>query len=172
VCGGKLVRAPVEMLETYYPWHITRYELITDSGGVGAWRGGLGIHWEATNIGSPAILLTGDSDGDITRGYTVLGGHPPAAFNRLTLTAPTGEITQVRAHRQSVAQTGDVLIQRTAGGCGAGDPRTRDANAVLKDVINEYVSLERARHEYGVVIDPATMRLDEAATAAMRAAAR
>jgi N-methylhydantoinase B len=75
-----------------YPLHITRYELIADSGGAGAWRGGLGIHWHATNIGSPAILLTGDSDGDFTRGYTVLGGHRPAAFNTLTLTAPTGEI--------------------------------------------------------------------------------
>jgi N-methylhydantoinase B/oxoprolinase/acetone carboxylase alpha subunit len=70
-----------------------------------------------------------------------------------------------------VAQTGDVLIQRTAGGCGVGDPRTRDADAVLKDVINEYVSLERAREEYGVVIDPATMRIDLTATAALRASA-
>jgi N-methylhydantoinase B len=171
VCGGELVRAPVEMLETYYPWHITRYELITDSGGAGAYRGGLGIHWEGTNTGSPAILLTGDSDGDITRGYTVLGGRTPATFNKLTLTSPAGEVTQVRAHRQSVAQTGDVLIQRTAGGCGVGDPRTRDADAVLKDVINEYVSPERARDEYGVVIDPATMRIDRAATAALRAGA-
>jgi N-methylhydantoinase B len=169
VCGGELVRAPVEMLETYYPWHVISYELITDSGGAGAYRGGLGIHWEGTNTGSPAILLTGDSDGDITRGYTVLGGHTPATFNKLTLTSPAGEITQVRAHRQSVAQTGDVLIQRTAGGCGVGDPRMRDADAVLKDVINEYVSLERARDEYGVVIDPATMRIDRAATAALRA---
>jgi hypothetical protein len=52
------------MLETYYPWHITQYEMITDSGGAGAYRGGLGIHWEGANTGSPAILLTGDSDGD------------------------------------------------------------------------------------------------------------
>lgn len=171
VCGGELVRAPVEMLETYYPWHITRYELITDSGGAGAYRGGLGIHWEATNRGSPAILLTGNSDGDITRGFTVLGGHTPASFNKLTLTSPTGEVTQVRAHRQSVAQPGDVLIQRTAGGCGVGDPRMRNIEEVLSDVLNEYVSLERARSEYGVVIDPATMQVDAAATADLRARA-
>jgi N-methylhydantoinase B len=168
VCGGELVRAPVEMLETYYPWHITHYELITDSGGAGTYRGGLGICWEATNKGSPAILLTGDSDGDVTRGYTVLGGHTPHTFNKLTLTSPDGTVNQVRAHRQSVAQTDDVLIQRTAGGCGVGDPFQRDVEAVLDDVLNGYVSLERAGSDYGVVIDPGAMRIDREATAARR----
>jgi len=170
VCGGELVRAPVEMLEAYYPWHITRYELTTDSGGAGTYRGGLGIYWEAVNKGSPAILLTGDSDGDITRGYTVLGGHMPDFFNKLTLTSPDGVTTQVRAHRQAKAESDDILIQRTAGGGGVGDPLQRDVEAVLSDVINEYVSLERARSEYGVVIDPATMTVDTKATAARRAA--
>lgn len=170
VCGGELVRAPVEMLETYYPWHITTYELTTDSGGAGRYRGGLGILWEAVNRGSPAILLTGDFDGDITRGYTVLGGHTPDFFNKLTLTSPDGTVNQVRAHRQSQAQTNDILIQRTAGGCGVGDPFERDIGEVLSDVINEYVSLERAEREYGVVIDPATMRVDTTATASRRRA--
>jgi len=64
-----------------------------------------------------------------------------------------------------------VLIQRTAGGCGVGDPRARDVEAVLSDVVNEYVSLQRARDEYGVVIDPRTLTVDIAATAALRAAA-
>lgn len=170
VCGGELVRAPVEMLEAYYPWHITRYELTTDSGGAGTYRGGLGIYWEAVNIGSPAILLTGDSDGDITRGYTVLGGHMPDFFNKLTLTGTDGAVRQVRAHRQAKAETNDILIQRTAGGGGVGDPMGRDIEAVLSDVINEYVSLERAQSEYGVVIDPKTMTVDTKATAARRAA--
>lgn len=170
VCGGELVRAPVEMLEAYYPWHITKYELTTDSGGAGTYRGGLGIYWEAVNTGSPAILLTGDSDGDITRGYTVLGGHMPDFFNKLTLTGADGQTRQVRAHRQSKAETGDILIQRTAGGGGVGNPMERDVEAVLSDVINEYVSLERAANEYGVVIDSRTMSIDTKATAARRRA--
>jgi hypothetical protein len=35
-------------------------------------------------------------------------------------------------------------------------------------VLNEYVSLERAGSEYGVIIDPGTMRVDMAATTARR----
>ena len=67
-----------------------------------------------------------------------------------------------------MAQPDDILIQKTAGGCGVGDPFGRDIEAVLSDVLNEYVSLERAGSEYGVVIDPRTMTVDIAATAARR----
>jgi len=35
---------------------------------------------------------------------------------------------------------------------------------VEKDVIEEYVSLERARQDYGVVIDPQTMKVNIEAT--------
>ena len=94
----------------------------------------------------------------------------PDFFNKLTLTSPDGTVNQVRAHRQAKAQSGDILIQRTAGGGGVGSPHDRDVEAVLSDVINEYVSLERAMNEYGVVIDPKTMTVDTKATAARRAA--
>lgn len=44
------------------------------------------------------------------------------------------------------------------------------ARAVLRDVAEDYVSLEGARRDYGVVIDPVTMTVDETATRAARAA--
>ena len=55
-----------------------------------------------------------------------------------------------------------------AGGGGFHDPDTRDPAAVLDDVLDEFVSLAAAREQYGVVINPATMQVDEAATAALR----
>jgi N-methylhydantoinase B len=54
------------------------------------------------------------------------------------------------------------------GGGGFHDPDTRDPAAVLDDVLDEFVSLAAAREQYGVVINPATMQVDEAATAALR----
>ena len=38
------------------------------------------------------------------------------------------------------------------GGGGVGDPRERDPQAVLRDVVDGYVSLEAARDVYGVTI--------------------
>jgi N-methylhydantoinase B len=43
---------------------------------------------------------------------------------------------------------------------------------VLRDVLEDYVSIEGARRDYGVVVDPATMTVDEAATQSARAAMR
>lgn len=47
-------------------------------------------------------------------------------------------------------------------------PCARDPQRVLEDVQQGNVSLERAATDYGVIIDPNTMMVDEAATQACR----
>ena len=59
-----------------------------------------------------------------------------------------------------------------AGAGGWGDPLERDPERVVKDVRNEFVSLEAAAAEYGVIVDPRTWAVDRAATAARRHAIR
>ena len=69
----------------------------------------------------------------------------------------------------AVMETGDRLVYRFGGGGGWGDPLLRDPNAVLDDVWDEYVSIDAARDEYGVVItgslEDMTLALDDDATA-------
>ena len=62
----------------------------------------------------------------------------------------------------------DVLVNHSGGGGGWGDPFERHTGAVLADVVDEYVSVDGAREDYGVVIDAATMAVDEGATTALR----
>ena len=64
-------------------------------------------------------------------------------------------------------KSGDILYFNTWGGGGVGDPLTREAERVLKDVNSGLVSLEAANDIYGVVI--ANGAVDEAATEALRA---
>lgn len=70
---------------------------------------------------------------------------------------------------------GAVFRYLSNGGGGWGSPFERDPAAVLRDVRNGYVTLEGARRDYGVVVtgdpdgDPEGLRLDEAATRALRA---
>jgi N-methylhydantoinase B len=66
--------------------------------------------------------------------------------------------------------TGDVFRHVSAGGGGYGDPFERDPLLVLADVVEDKVSIEAARRDYGVIIDPATLALDATATARLRAA--
>jgi N-methylhydantoinase B len=62
------------------------------------------------------------------------------------------------------------------GGGGWGNPFDRDAQAVLDDVLDEYVSPEGAERDYGVVLtgslEDLTLAIDEEATAALRAQRR
>lgn len=61
------------------------------------------------------------------------------------------------------------------GGSGWGNPLERDPELVLKDVRDEYVSVEGAARDYGVVItgdplqDPENLQIDAAGTGRLRA---
>ena len=62
----------------------------------------------------------------------------------------------------------DLLFVRTAGGGGYGDPYKRDPQLVLEDILEEYVSVEAAKRDYGVVIT-SEMKVDTKATEKLRA---
>jgi N-methylhydantoinase B len=73
--------------------------------------------------------------------------------------------------------SGDVFSRPTAGGGGFGDPLERDPALVLEDVADDYVSVERAAKDYGVVLtvvdaEICAYAVDQAATKAMREAIR
>jgi N-methylhydantoinase B len=73
--------------------------------------------------------------------------------------------------------TGDLFWRPSAGGGGFGDPLERDPERVREDVTDGYVSVERARLDYGVVVkevdrELAEYELDPAATERERAAIR
>jgi N-methylhydantoinase B len=67
---------------------------------------------------------------------------------------------------------GDVIVIDVAGGGGYGDPLDRDPEMVQEDVIQGYVSLEKAKEDYGVVIDTGTLMVDTAATEELRRSMR
>jgi N-methylhydantoinase B len=69
------------------------------------------------------------------------------------------------------------VTYRSNGGGGYGDPLGRDPKLVLEDVLDEWISLDKARDVYGVAItvrdwDVLDAAIDEAETARLRAALR
>ena len=60
-------------------------------------------------------------------------------------------------------RVGDVLAV-TQGGGGYGDPLKRDPDLVAADAMDGYVSVQRARTDYGVIVDLDARRVDVAAT--------
>ncbi|MBW1894884.1 MAG: hydantoinase B/oxoprolinase family protein, partial [Deltaproteobacteria bacterium] len=63
---------------------------------------------------------------------------------------------------------GDRISFVSAGGGGYGNPFERDPKAVERDVEYGYVSIEKAKQDYGVIIEPDSLKLDLDATRRLR----
>lgn len=82
-----------------------------------------------------------------------------------------GELVNEVAFQRPV-ENGKLSYFQSGGGGGWRDPLDRDPHRVLEDVHDEYVSIEGACHDYGVVIVPETMTIDADATERRRAQLR
>jgi len=125
------------------------------------------MHWEVKNMGGDAGVATGSSDGEVVRGPGALGGEPTLNSNAYLLR--DGEKSIIRGHRLYQLKPGDVIVKHTGGGAGVGNPIERDPRDVRWDVLNEYVTVEKARATYRVAIDPVTLQIDEDETRTLRA---
>jgi N-methylhydantoinase B len=159
---------PNEFLEAYFPLRIERYETITDSGGPGRFRGGNGIEILYRFLEAGDISI--HDDRWFTYPWGVNGGEPGARSRKVMERADgSREVLASKCDRVAV-QPGDALRYITWGGGGWGDPTERAADVVARDVRRGLVTHAGARR-YGVVLMDG-LRVDSAATAALRAAMR
>ncbi len=158
---------PVEIFESDTPFILENRELLTDSGGPGRMKGGLGQR-EVFRVPDdkyapiPPVHL-GIQAGRHTHPPEGLFGGKPGSKAKFLVDGVPGNpfgLTQLKP--------GDVVIIDAAGGGGYGNPLEREPEMVERDVMEGYVSLKRAREDYGVVIDPRTLKVDEKATRKIR----
>src|SRR5439155_22602084 len=91
----------------------------------------------------------------------------------ITINPGTPDARGVPAIGDGIAvEAGDVIQVITPGGGGWGDPFERPTERVRDDVRRRFVTLEGAREDYGVVLDPAAFEVDVEATDALRSAQR
>ncbi len=158
---------PIEAAELGCPLRVERMLLRQDSGGAGGTRGGLGLQREIRVL-TPEARLSVLSDKNIIPPYGVRGGGP-GGRNRFTVRRDGREIepsTLPGKVTGFLLCADDVVIVRTAGGGGYGDPLEREPRAVARDVKFGYVTPANAHAVYGAAIDGDTV--DEVATAALR----
>ena len=152
-----------EVMETIAPLVIRRRELRVDSGGPGRFRGGLGQTLEFEVRTDKEFLFSGLYE-RVQHPAPGLRGGKPGAPGRVV--ASEGIELQPKVSR--LVPPGTVVTLEMPGGGGYDPPCERDPERVLDDVRECYVSLERARDDYGVVIDPATMTVLVEETARVR----
>ena len=141
----------------------------TDSAGAGQWRGGLGVETIFRIYGEDVTGVTfGDGVDEEARAFGLFGGKE-GALNRLELTYPDGQVYFPKSKEVIKGIPRGTLFHEVAGGGGGyGDPMKRPVEKVLRDVRNKFVSIESARTDYGVIINPVTLTVDEEETERMR----
>ncbi|HVC13989.1 MAG TPA: hydantoinase B/oxoprolinase family protein [Acidimicrobiales bacterium] len=148
---------PCETLERWYPMYYTEVLAVPDSCGDGKFRGGVGLSRSFEVWGETEITVHGDREKFTPFG---LAGGTNGGPNRMVRNAarPDEENLGMFATKKKL-RPGDTLTFESNGGGGYGLPWERDQDAVLDDVIDGYVSIEKARDVYGVSVK----KLDELA---------
>jgi N-methylhydantoinase B len=155
---------PVEVLETKSPMFIEWYGYRRDSGGAGKNRGGVGVGRAYRFLAdSSAICLVYKTD---SKPWSIGEGHEGEP-NHVILNPGPNQIVQGGSYNHMKAQ--EILVNNTGGGGGYGHPFDRELEKVKYDVINDFVSIDAALKEYGVVIDPKTLEINESETHKVRA---
>ena len=173
---GNCMNMPAETAELLFPIAYEAFELRQDSGGPGRYRGGLGAIFKVRYLAEGALSM---ETARTLEGSPGVAGGQHSDVQRQTKIHTDGHSEVIGgldaegnwknpllcAHPFS---DGETFMFESTGGGGYGRPWERDPQAVLEDVLDEYVSVTAARERYGVVIDPVTSTLDEAATLALR----
>lgn len=171
---GNLWKATAEINESLYPHVQWERDYRTDSGGPGQWRGLCGSHYvKEVRVDAKVYTYV------VGMKYPMPGicGGKPGEPNKLTIRYESDDPFVVQHTADWVPMAaGQKLNYDYGGGGGWGDPLDRDPQAVLDDVLDEFVSIEGAARDYGVVLtgslDDLTLAVDETATAELRTSRR
>ncbi len=162
---------PTEFIEQRFPVIVHRVGMSPDSGGPGAFRGGLGYLKDVEILVDGHFLTV--SYRTIFSCFGVNGGMAGRSGGAL-VNPGTPEQEQILYKRESIpVKAGDIVRILTPGGGGWGDPLARVPEMVRLDVVRGLVSLESARNDYGAVLVKVAdltrvYEIDESATKNLR----
>jgi len=152
--------------------YYTEVLAVPDSCGDGEYRGGVGLSRSFDVWGETEITIHGDRELITPFG---LAGGTNGGPNRMVLNQGTArqEDLGMFCTKKKLAP-GDRITFESNGGGGYGLPWERDADRVLDDVIDGYVTIAKAREVYGVEIteidrDALVYQVDRQETERLRA---
>lgn len=165
--SGGVLDQDYEMFEQQTPHFLLLHEYWKDSAGAGKYRGGLGVETKF-KIGGEKTKVVTFGDGDVEPAFGLFGGKV-GTLNKIEITYPDGKVykTTTKDLLEGVPN-GAILFQQAGGGGGYGDPFKRPKERVAQEVKNGIISVECAKEDYGVVVDPETFEINLEETEKLR----
>ena len=168
ICLGGLRSPDLELHEMVNPYFIEEFEYLPDSAGAGKWRGGHGVIYR-WRIDANDIMCANFGSGtqSSTAPYGLCGGKS-ARRNTMYLYRQGGDEEEITANTLMPLMKDQRIEIRSGGGGGFGDPKSREVEKVLADIKDGLVSPEKAKVDYGVSVNSATLELNKAETEQLR----
>jgi N-methylhydantoinase B len=143
-----------EAVESGYMLRVEQFSLTRDSGGPGAFRGGLGIRADYRNISQDTMYARTEVEQSVAEFLPVglLGGRSGLPTTSALITADGDEVP-IPPKETTFLKPGEVISLRAGGGAGYGDPRDRSRELVLADIAQSKISAAAAFADYGVEVD-------------------
>jgi len=157
VGDGETYVIPIEVAETRYGIIVDRYELDVTGAGAGRYRGGRGCIRDY-RAAVDEITLTATFGRHKFVPWGTAGGHP-GSRNEVRIFHTDGREVVIGKCARYPLKRGEVARLVTGTGGGWGSPLERPVEAVIEDVRDGYVSLEQAKLDYGVELDPLTLEV-------------
>ncbi|HRX36830.1 MAG TPA: hydantoinase B/oxoprolinase family protein [Aestuariivirga sp.] len=136
---------PVEVTETQCPLYFKRKQYLPDSGGAGAWRGGVSQVIEIANREAAPFTISAATFDRIKNAAQGREGGKPGCLGA----ARKGSGPDLPDKGIHIIETGDSLVLETPGGGGLGDPKKRDRSLVEADIVAGLVTKKAAKRDYG-----------------------
>ena len=177
---GNCMNMEAETAELLFPMiAYEAYDLRPDSAGAGRYRGGLGSNLKVR------FRCEGQMNVETARtieGTPGVNGGLRSVPQRLWHHYADGRrevVGGIKEDGEWVSpllcrhkfEYGDTFLFETTGGGGWGNPHERTPEEVLEDVIDEYISVERARNVYKVSVDKEARTINAEETRALRSTA-
>ncbi len=145
--------APMEIIESEFNVRMTRFDLETDSGGAGKFRGGLSPVRSYLILGEEGRLsLRGNNF--VISAWGVGGGLPGKAGEGIIVNPSSEKERRVNARvGDEVLEPGETFTLKSGGGGGIGNPLERDRRKVVEDLEDGYISLKAAQEIYGIITE-------------------
>ena len=165
--GANSANVPVEMIEAEFPIRIAHYGLQSDTGGPGRFRGGLSVRREYQVL-CDQIELNVRSDKHIHPPHGLFGGQAGSPARNIVESGSESRQLPALLENPIILNKNDLFRHFMAGGGGYGNPLDRDVELVLRDVVDERISLTHAAAQYGVIVEGDPPRIDLEATKRLR----
>ena len=137
---------PIEILESEFPCRIFAFDLVTDSGGAGEFRGGLVFRRSYELLQDATVVRRYDRAKFPPNG---IAGGKPGSRSRFVIHLGTDKEQETPASGRYDLQAGERFFLQSAGGGGYGDPKKRDRASLARDIAEGYVSAASAARDYG-----------------------